>query len=582
VARAVAEPLGITQIHAELLPDQKAEKVVRWWGGEVVDHPPDTTSPPRHPPTSVAFVGDGLNDAPALARAAVGLAVGSGADVAAEAGDIVLMGDPLRPLPLLVRLSRETVRIIRQNIVIFAFGVNIAGVVLTAWLWPLFAASPAWYEAGPLAAVIYHQLGSLAVLLNSMRLLAFDRRPTGRAVTGVREGLQHVDQWLGRAFNVDDWLHGLAHRWRAVAAAGVFLLLIGGAASGFTVIGPDEVGVVKRFGRVRPDDLAPGLHWRWPWPVEAVTRVQPARVRTVEVGYRRMSPAAAAPRELTWASAHGDDVRRIPDEALMVTGDGNLVELLASVRYQVAEPRAYLAVARDSEELLRAAAEAALREEVAGRPFLDLLTVERGRFQAAVLDRLRRRAVGLGLALEGVDLHDLHPPPEVVEAYHGVARAAESRDRQVNDAHAAATRTLRAAEANALRTVRDAEAKAAEQVGLAGAMYDTFAAWHDARHRLGAVEEVQLAAALFGRVLIGEQSAAPAHAEYQRQRQDRLASRRALIDLRLSWEAVARALADRSKVIVDAEKVSGRRQLLLFDPEQVRPPVPLPPVGERP
>ena len=94
----------------------------------------------------------------------VGLAVGgSGADVAAEAGDVVLMlarpqshgapslGEPLRSLPLLLRLSRETVRIIRQNIVVFAFGVNAVGIVFTAWLWPLLAPAH-WYEQGPVAA----------------------------------------------------------------------------------------------------------------------------------------------------------------------------------------------------------------------------------------------------------------------------------------------------------------------------------------------------------------------------------------------------------------------------------------------
>ena len=127
----------------------------------------------------------------------------------------------------------------------------------------------------------------------------------------------------------------------------------------------------------------------------------------------------------------------------------------------------YLTAARDPDELLRSAAEAVLREEIAGRPFAELLTVGRSAVERAALDRLRARVAGLGVELEAVALHDLHPPAEVVESYHDVARAAEARDKLVNDAHAAATRTVREAEAKSLRAVRDAEAAAADHVSQA-------------------------------------------------------------------------------------------------------------------
>ena len=183
--------------------------------------------------------------------------------------------------------------------------------------------------------------------------------------------------------------------------------------------------------------------------------------------------------------------------------------------------------------------------------------------------------------MEGVALHDLHPPGDVVEAYHGVARAAETRDRLVNDARAAATRTQRDAEVRALSTARAAEGQAAEQVSLARAAHDNFAAWCDVRQRLDQTDEAELVANVALRVCAG-QSAGPAYAEYQKERQHRLAVRRSLIDARLAWDAIGRALADRPKVIVDADKIPGRRQLLLFDPEMV-PPVVLPqPGGKQP
>src|SRR5206468_3172771 len=114
-------------------------------------------------------------------------------------------------------------------------------------------------------------------------LLGFERGDAVRVWTGR---VRVVNDWLERRLDFDGALHWLGHRWRAAFAAVVVLALLGHAATGLYAIQPDEVGLVRRFGRPMPDEMEPGLHWRWPWPVESVTRVRPDLVRTVEIGFR--------------------------------------------------------------------------------------------------------------------------------------------------------------------------------------------------------------------------------------------------------------------------------------------------------
>jgi Cu+-exporting ATPase len=151
-ARAVARELGIEHVYAEVRPEQKAALVQQ----------------ERAAGRRVAVVGDGLNDAPALAAADVGIAVGTGADLALATADIVLLGQGLSALPRALALARATLATIRQNL-FWAFVYNVVGIPLAAGLlfpWTGWLLTPMFASAAM-------SLSSVSVLLNSLRLRRF-------------------------------------------------------------------------------------------------------------------------------------------------------------------------------------------------------------------------------------------------------------------------------------------------------------------------------------------------------------------------------------------------------------------------
>ncbi len=142
-ARAIANQVGITDVRANVKPAGKADAIRKLQRQAAIDDQlaSEATLTSRRNP-KVAMVGDGINDAPALAQADLGIAIGSGSDIAKETGDIVLVGGSLRGIAVAIRLSRATMRTIRQNLFL-AFIYNVLAIPLAAFglLNPLIAAA---------------------------------------------------------------------------------------------------------------------------------------------------------------------------------------------------------------------------------------------------------------------------------------------------------------------------------------------------------------------------------------------------------------------------------------------------------
>ncbi|MBL8228482.1 MAG: FtsH protease activity modulator HflK [Bryobacterales bacterium] len=434
-AEAIAKELEIPHLEAELLPEQKLDRIRT------------LTAQGR----TVAMTGDGINDAPALAAAHVGIAVSGATDITAEAADVVYMGQSLDKLPRLFVVSRRAMQITWQNIIVFAGVVNIAAVLACAT-----------GTLGPLGAAFTHQISSLLVMLNSLRLLQIEKKKSETRwykwfgwldTHKLKHKLEHIDV-----------RHKLEHVWEArtrwqrpvIATLAVLLML-----NGFYTVQPHEIGMIERFGRKVLPHREPGLHYKLPWPVEKLTRVQARQARALEIGYRSVPEFAdTEPAAYEWNVQHRSGrFQRKPEEALVLTGDQNMVEVNAAVHYRLVRPDEYLFELADGEATVRVAAESAMHSVLTTVTQDDVFTVGRARIEEAVRKEMQARLDGYkaGVEILQVRLLDVHPSTEVVDAFRDVSGAFEEKNRLINEAEGYRNEQIALARGNAQARLLEAQ-----------------------------------------------------------------------------------------------------------------------------
>ena len=213
--------------------------------------------------------------------------------------------------------------------------------------------------------------------------------------------------------------------------------------TGIYTVGPDEVGVVQRFGKY-DRIVQSGLNYHMPFPIETVKTPKVTEVKRIEVGFRTVGK---------------NQYRTVERESLMLTGDENIVDAELIVQYKIKEPINYLFNFIGPELTLREASEASLRT-VVGRHNIDealtsgklMIQEETKELLQSILDKY-----GTGVQVVAVQLQDVSPPKQVIDAFKDVASAKEDKNRMINEAEGYRNDVIPKARGEAQAMIREAE-----------------------------------------------------------------------------------------------------------------------------
>jgi membrane protease subunit HflK len=251
---------------------------------------------------------------------------------------------------------------------------------------------------------------------------------------------------------------------KRIVALGLVVLLAY-ISTGFYTVKWNEKGIVRRFGQKAGKEIPPGFHYRLPWPIDTVERVNVNDIRRLETG-----------------------------SYLMLTGDENLIQLNVATHYQIKNASNYLFNLEKPEDLIRDATRTSLRQVVGEMGIDSILTTARANIleKTMALTQTSLDRWDSGVHLVGVQLLQADPPPEVMEAFRDVASAREDRETYVNEAYGYLNSIVPEARGKAEKDVMEAQGFSAEQVNRANGDASRFLLQHGEHQKARKVTETRI------------------------------------------------------------------------------------------
>ena len=264
----------------------------------------------------------------------------------------------------------------------------------------------------------------------------------------------------------DDYLKNLQDRLKKLfpnkspASVSLIILILLGiwSLSGFYRVGTDEQGVVTRFGEyVRTTE--PGLHYHLPFPIESIFKPKVTKVNRIEVGFR------TSQTQFTQNSQQ----RQIPEEALMLTGDENIVDLNFTIFWIINDAKDFLFNVRNPQITIKSIGESVMREKIGQTPIDPILAEGKSIVEEEVKNKVQAVLdyYQSGVLITQVQLQKADPPELVIESYRDVQRAKTDEQRLRNEAESYRNDIIPKARGEAERTIQEAEAYKQEVVAKA-------------------------------------------------------------------------------------------------------------------